>query len=101
MISTYNLTLDITKEYAQSMLDVKQGDGGPDSRKIVFSLSDGGSPVDLTNVIAISLMAKKPSGATILNGCTIRQDGKVEYRLTSQTTAELGVLECEIAYIYF
>lgn len=90
--SKYRISLDIHDTNSQAMLNVKKDDN---ARKIFFSLTDGGRPYKIAEGCTAIFRAKKPDGTILYNNCTIN-DNVIEYTLTSQTSASVGIVECEV-----
>ena len=91
--SVYYISLDIHDTASQTMLNVKKSDNG---RQINFVLTDGGKPYVITEGCKAYFRALKPSKENLLfNECTIA-DNVITYILTNQTSAEVGIVDCEI-----
>jgi hypothetical protein len=88
----YRMSLDIFKTVSQATLPVKQGDT---AYRLCITLSANGSPYIITDKCYALFTAKKPDGNFINNKCTI-ENNTIYYHLTPQTTAALGMVECEI-----
>ena len=88
----YRLSLDIFKTASQATLPVKQFDT---AYKLCVSITANGFPYKITEGCYALFTAKKPDGNFINNECTI-ENNTIFYQLTSQTTAALGIVECEI-----
>ena len=89
--SVTDITLDLQRSFAPGEITVRRGDT---HRTLRFFLADGGKPYKPTDVRAV-LTAQKPDGTHIFNECTVAED-RVLYDLTSQTTACLGQVECQL-----
>lgn len=88
----YNVSLDMYETQAQCMLAVKKSDNG---RRINFVLTEGGRPYAISEGCSAVLRAKKPGGTVLFNNCVI--DGNViSYTLTNQTSAAVGIVDCEL-----
>ena len=77
--------------YYSGFIDVVQNDN---ARIFQFEL-----PKEYRNNatdIAANFSAKKPSGKSIKNPCVVDENGNFLYRLTEQTTAEVGVVRCQL-----
>ena len=90
--SVYRVLLDIHTTRCQTMLDVSKGDN---ARTIIFTLTDGGNPYDIEDDCTAIFRAVKPDGTVLYNACEIA-DNSITYRLTSQTSAAEGIIECEV-----
>ena len=88
----YRLSLDIFKTVSQTTLPVKQGDT---AYKLCITITANGTPYRITEGCYAQFTAKKPDGNFINNKCTI-ENNTIYYQLTSQTTAAIGMVECEI-----
>lgn len=76
-------------------IKVKQKDNG---RYIMFRILQDGVKFDLTGK-TIKFFAKKPDGKEVFNNANITSssDGECEVKLTSQTLAVQGIVECELS----
>lgn len=91
--SKYRISLDIHDTNSQAMLNVKKDDT---ARKFYFSLTDGGRPYQIAEEGCTAVFrAKKPDGTILYNDCTIN-DNVIEYTLTQQTSASVGIVDCEV-----
>lgn len=90
----YRIDLDCRRAESQVIITAKQGEAS--GRKITFSLKEGRLPYKVPSGVTAVLRAKKPSGAVLYNTCTVTEDGKVEYVITTQTVADVGTLPCEL-----
>lgn len=88
----YRLSLDIFKTVSQDTLPVKQGDT---AYRLCINITANGSPYVITEGCYALFTAKKPDGNFINNKCTI-ENNTIYYQLTKQTTAAIGIVECEI-----
>lgn len=88
----YRLSLDIFKTVSQATLPVKQGDT---AYRICVTITANGTPYRITEGCYALFTAKKPDGNFINNKCTI-ENNIIYYQLTPQTTAAIGMVECEI-----
>lgn len=88
----YRLSLDIFKTASQATLPVKQGDT---AYRLCITITANGSPYVITEGCYALFTAKKPDGNFINNECTI-ENNTIYYKLTPQTTAAIGVVECEV-----
>lgn len=92
--SIYRVCLDIHTTHAQTQLEVSKGDT---AREIEFTLTSGGTIYPIANCTAI-FRAKKPDGTVLYNNCEIVGD-RIKYQLTSQTSADIGILQCELQLV--
>ena len=90
--SQWALSLDICRSDSAVTVQCKQEDTG---RLLRISLSDGGTPYEITSDCYAVFTAVKPDGTILHNPCEIR-DNVIEYRFTGQTCAVPGKLVCEI-----
>ena len=90
--SNYRISLDIRDSHGACLLDMKRTDT---HRRIYITLTDGGVPYRITEGCQVVFTAKKPDNKVIYNHCTV-EDNTVIYDVTPQTTAETGLLQCEI-----
>ncbi|MBQ2396427.1 MAG: hypothetical protein II304_05220 [Bacteroidales bacterium] len=88
----YRLSLDIFKTSSQATLPVKQFDT---AYRLCITLTANGFPYSITEGCYAIFTAKKPDGNFINNKCTI-ENNTIYYDLTPQTTAALGIVECEV-----
>ena len=92
--SIYNVNLDIHKSTVQICLVMKRGDTG---RRICFTLSESGAAYAISQNCGAVLRAKKPDGSFLYNSCSIDYNsGIVIYDVSAQTTAAVGIVECEL-----
>ena len=89
----YRFTLDVHEAQSRACLNVKSLD--TNSRTLYITLTEGGFPYRISDECYAVFSATKPSGAIIFNPCVI-EDDTIIYELTPQTTAEVGILECDI-----
>ena len=93
--SIYRVCLDIHTTHSQVQLEASKGDN---ARLIEFTLTDGGAIYSVADDCTAIFRAQKPSGAVLFNSCTIAGD-RIKYQMTNQTTAEVGILQCELEVI--
>lgn len=89
---TYRISLDIRETTSQAFINVKKNDT---ARKFIFTLTDNGRAYQITEGCTAVFRAKKPDGTVLYNNCPIIGNA-IEYSLTSQTVAAVGIVECEI-----
>lgn len=58
-------------------------------------LMENGQPYEIEPDCKVVFYAKKPDGAVLYNDCIVK-DNVVEYQLTTQTIALVGIVECEL-----
>lgn len=90
--SIYRITLDVLRPDAQLQLTARRGDS---ARVIRANLTEGGRPYALAPDCQAELAAQLPDGRVLKNSCQIEENTLV-YPLTRATTAQVGVLECEL-----
>ena len=95
--AVYNIALDIHKTGTQVALSMIRGEN---KRKIVISLMENGRPYKITDGCTAKFAAKKPDGESIYNDCEIDYENNlIIYTVTSQTTAAMGEVICQIELI--
>ena len=85
--------LDVQENGIQAAVKAYKGEA--ESRKIVFTISDGGNPFPLETVSSAVLRLRKPGGGYLYNSCTLDGD-RVIYTMTSQTLAETGTVMAQL-----
>lgn len=88
----HTITLDLQRPCNHGAVTVKKGDT---HRTLRLRLLSGGRPYKITEDCYAVFTAQKPDGTVLYNSCA-REGNTLLYRLTPQTTAAAGVLECEI-----
>lgn len=95
--AVYNIALDIHKTGSQVALSMIRGEN---KRKIVISLTENGRPYKISEGTKVELghfTALKPDNNFIYNECEIDEENNVIiYYVTSQTTAAVGEVKCQI-----
>ena len=91
-ISYFNIALDIKETQSQVSIPMKRGCTNYGVR---ITLVDGNKPYNITKECIALFSATKPDGAIIENNCTINKN-KINYKVTDQTVAASGVLDCAI-----
>ena len=95
--AVYNIALDIHKTGSQVALSMIRGEN---KRKIVISLTENGRPYKIAEGCTAKFAAKKPDGNPIYNDCDIDyENNQIIYCVTSQTTAVMGEVNCQIELI--
>jgi lysophospholipase L1-like esterase len=90
--SIKRITLDFQSTASREEVKIKRGDTG---RKIYVSLVDGGKPYRISEDCTAVFTGKKPDGNVVYNDCTIGGN-VIIYKITEQTSAVPGVVNCEI-----
>lgn len=88
----HKLTLDVHKTVSNASVALKKGDT---AHRLLITLSEGGYPYHIGEDCTAAFSALKPDGTAIFNDCRIEGD-TVIYDMTEQTTAEEGMVSCEI-----
>ena len=95
--AVYNIALDIHKTGTQVALPMIRGEN---KRKIVISLTENGRPYKIADGCSAKFSAIKPDGKPIYNDCEIDYENNlIIYKVTSQTTAAMGEVKCQIELI--
>ena len=95
--AVYNIALDIHKTGTQVALSMIRGEN---KRKIVISLTENGRPYKIADGCSAKFSAIKPDGKPIYNDCEIDYENNlIIYKVTSQTTAAMGEVKCQIELI--
>ena len=95
--AVYNIALDIHKTGTQVALSMTRGEN---KRKIVISLMENGRPYKITDGCTAMFSATKPDGKFVYNDCEIDfENNLIIYTVTSQTTAAMGEVKCQIELI--
>ena len=95
--AVYNIALDIHKTGSQVALSMIRGEN---KRKIVISLMENGRPYKIADGCSAVFTATKPDGKYIYNDCEIDYENNlIIYHVTSQTTAAMGEVKCQIELI--
>ena len=93
----YNITLDIHKTGSQVFLPMFRGDT---SRTIIANLTENGKPYDIVEGCTVVFTGIKEDGNALYNDCTIDfENNTITYKVTSQTTAVSGMVNCQIKLI--
>ena len=88
----HKLTLDVHKTVSNASVALKKGDT---AHRLLITISEGGYPYHISEDCTVAFSALKPDGTAIFNDCRIEGD-TVIYDMTEQTTAEEGMVSCEI-----
>lgn len=95
--AVYNIALDIHKTGSQVALSMIRGEN---KRKIVISLMENGRPYKIADGCTAMFSAIKPDEKAIYNDCEIDYENNlIIYNVTSQTTAAMGEVKCQIELI--
>ena len=95
--AVYNIALDIHKTGSQVALPMIRGEN---KRKIVISLTENGRPYKIASGCTAKFAAFKPDGKPIYNDCVVDiENNLIIYTITSQTTAVMGEVKCQIELI--
>ena len=95
--AVYNIALDIHKTGSQVALSMIRGEN---KRKIVISLMENGRPYKIADGCKAVFTATKPDGKFIYNDCEIDiKNNQIIYYVTSQTTAAMGEVKCQLKLI--
>lgn len=92
ILSTYRISLDIHDAHSSVCLDMKKNDTG---RRISITLTDGGFPYQISEECYAVFTATKPDGNILFHECEIQRN-TIFYDVRPQTTAAVGLMECEI-----
>lgn len=90
--SIYRISLDVHDAHSSVCLDMMQQDT---ARQISITLTDGGFPYRISEECYAVFTATKPDGHKLRHPCSIR-DNTIQYIVRPQTTAAVGMCECEI-----
>ena len=88
----HKIALDIHDTVSRVSVRVKKGDTG---RRLLIHLTENGYPYHISSECYAVFTAKKPDGKAVFNDCSI-EDCVIIYKLTPQTVAAIGLLDCEI-----
>lgn len=88
----YRIALDVDLADAQVQLICRRGDT---SRVLRVTLTERGRPYQIGADCVAEFAARLPDGTLLKNACAI-ENGLITYRFTPRTTAQAGVLECEV-----
>ena len=88
----YRMLLDIQKTMSQISIPVNKHDK---YRSLYITLTENGTVYEIVDGCYAFFDAKKPDGTFIHNACRI-EGNTIVYDLTTQTTAAVGLVECEI-----
>ena len=85
----YRLSLDIHETSSQAVIPIKRDDN---NRLLLFTLREDGKQYVITPDCTARLRARKSNGDVLFNDCEI-ENSVIKYGLTSQTAAEIGLVE--------
>lgn len=88
----HRFTLDVRRDASKVCVRVRKGDT---ARRLRIALVQGVVPYEIRSDCYAMFSAVKPDGNRLFNPCTI-EDNRIVYELTPQTTAVIGLVECEI-----
>ncbi len=88
----YKFDLDLRDTHGGVCLNVSRGDT---HRRLVIGFHQDGRPYPLPLGCRAVFFGKKADGTLLYNDCLL-EGNSVIYDMTSQTTAEAGVLECSV-----
>lgn len=90
----YRFSLDMQSTCTQKVIPMKQGDNG---QTLIVTLMQSGKPYTIADGCYAVFSTTKPDGNPILNNCAICENAiEISYEITEQTTAAVGILNCEI-----
>lgn len=89
----HRIRLDVLRDSVQAYIRVTKNDTR--SRKIIVFITEGSCAYPLYGVLTAKLKAEKPDGTTIYNDCVV-ENSAIVYTITAQTTAAVGIVECEL-----
>ena len=90
--SVFRMTLDIHDAASQTAIVIKNEDT---ARRLSITLSENGRPYTISEECMAVFTAEKPDGKIVFNACEIIGN-TIQYDITPQTTAVVGVVPCEI-----
>lgn len=93
--SINKITLDLQDQRSAVLVNVRKGDC---ARTFEFYFTDGGKPYALSDNCTVIFRAKKPDGTILFNNCVI-DENVASYKVTTQTTSAVGIVECEVELI--
>lgn len=88
----HRFTLDVRRDAPRVCVRVRKGDT---ARRLRIALVQGVVPYEIRSDCYAVFSAVKPDGNRLFNPCVI-EDNRIVYELTPQTTAVIGLVECEI-----
>lgn len=88
----YKFDLDLRDSHGGVCINVSRGDT---HRRLVIGFHQDGRPYPLPSGCRAVLFGKKADGTLLYNDCLL-EGNSVIYDMTSQTTAEAGLLECSV-----
>jgi hypothetical protein len=93
MKTTYRFKLDMQSYISQVSIPVRQIDNAVELR---INLTDNGVPFIISNGCRAVFCARRSDMDPIMVDCIIEKNTTIVYELTRQTTAAVGVVDCEI-----
>ena len=88
----HRISLDIHDTASQAVISVKKGDS---KRRIIVVFTEDGKPYPIDSDCTATMRFKKPDGTVVYSACSVGLSGVV-CDLTTQTTAAVGSVGCEI-----
>lgn len=88
----YRTTLDLHEPIEGLVYDVTQNDS---ATEFVFAFREDRKAYHITDGTEVVFRAVKPDGTVLYNNCVVADD-TATYKLTSQTSAVIGIVECEL-----
>ena len=89
----YRFNLDMQSNISQISLPMRQNDTGIVLR---INLTDGGIPYTIKDGCMAWFFGRKSDGNTLIYPCSIENNTTICFEVTQQTTACLGIVDCEI-----
>lgn len=89
----YRFNLDMQSHISQISLPMRQNDTGIVLR---INLTDGGIPYTIKDGCMAWFFGRKTDGNTLIYPCSIENNTTICFEVTQQTTACLGIVDCEI-----
>jgi hypothetical protein len=93
MKTTYRFKLDMQSYISQVSIPVRQIDNAVELR---INLTDNGVPFIISDGCRAVFCARRSDMDPIMVDCIIEKNTTIVYELTRQTTAAVGVVDCEI-----
>lgn len=90
--SVYRLSLDLYEATPQARLNVIKNDS---AREIRMVLTENCKPYTIADGCTAVFRARKADGTVLFNNCVI-ENNEIVYKITNQTTATEGIVDCEV-----